>query len=229
MHRTPLYGAVIYIERVFIMEKKLLLYGITDSAFDSMSLESQLEAAVLGGATMIQLREKNIFDDDYIQKAKNALSITRKYNIPLIINDNVRVALESGADGVHLGQTDCSPYEARRILGDKAIIGVTAKTVSQAVAAEKSGADYLGSGAVFTSPTKPDAKGISFDELKEICSCVNIPVCAIGGIGIDNAVKLRGSGIKGIAVVSALFSSQTAEGIITAAKELKTAAEEAVL
>ena len=156
------------------------------------------------------------------------LAVTRKYGVPLIINDNVNAALRSGADGVHLGQTDGGPKAARRILGDNAIIGVTAKSVSQAKAAEAAGADYLGSGAMFVSPTKPDAKALSMSELCEICSSVSIPVCAIGGINGDNVTSLRGSGISGIAVVSAVFGSETAEGIAAAAKSLRAAAEDII-
>ncbi|MCI7768527.1 MAG: thiamine phosphate synthase [Oscillospiraceae bacterium] len=210
------------------MKFDLILYAITDSSYKRLSLSEQAEAAIMGGASMIQLREKNISDDEYIQRAKELLTVTRKYGVPLIINDNVNVALKSGADGVHLGQTDCGPAEARRILGDNAIIGVTAKTVGQAREAEAKGADYLGSGAMFVSPTKPDAKALSMAELSEICQAVNIPVCAIGGINEDNALMLRGSGIKGIAVVSAIFSSETTEGITAASKKLRAAAEDII-
>ena len=210
------------------MKFDMTLYAITDSSYKRLSLAEQTEAAIIGGASIIQLREKNISEEEYIKRAEEALTVTRKYGVPLIINDNVNVAFRAGADGVHLGQTDCDPAEARRILGRNAIIGVTAKSVGQAREAEEKGADYLGSGAMFVSPTKPDAKALSVSELSEICRCVNIPVCAIGGINAENALTLRGSGIKGIAVVSAVFSSETSEGITAAAKKLRTASEEIV-
>lgn len=204
------------------------LYAITDSSYTRLPLTEQVEAAISGGAVVIQLREKNISEEDYIRKAKEVLSVTRKYGIPLIINDNVNVAHFSGADGVHLGQTDGDPKAARQILGENAVIGVTAKTVSQAKAAEAAGADYLGSGAMFLSPTKPGAKALSISELCEICSSVSIPVCAIGGINLENVTALRGSGIKGIAVVSAIFGSETVSGITAAAKRLRAAAEDII-
>lgn len=211
-----------------ILKNRFTLYAITDSSYTRLPLSAQAEAAISGGATVIQLREKNISEEEYIKKAREVLAVTRKYGVPLIINDNINAALISGADGVHLGQTDGDPAAARRILGEKAIIGVTAKSVSQAKAAEEAGADYLGSGAVFVSPTKPNAKSLSISELSEICSSVNIPVCAIGGINEENVTALMGSGIRGIAVVSAIFGSETTEGIAAAAKRLRAAAEELV-
>ncbi|MDY6208868.1 MAG: thiamine phosphate synthase, partial [Oscillospiraceae bacterium] len=208
----------------FILKTDYTLYAITDSSYTRLPLSEQAEAAISGGAAVIQLREKNISEEEYIRKAKDVLTVTKKYGIPLIINDNVNVARLSGADGVHLGQTDGDPKAARRILGKNAIIGVTAKSVLQAKAAEAAGADYLGSGAMFVSPTKPNAKALSMSELREICSSVSIPVCAIGGINADNVTALRGSGIMGIAVVSAIFGSETAEGIAAAARYLRAAA-----
>ncbi|MGN0636813.1 MAG: thiamine phosphate synthase [Huintestinicola sp.] len=210
------------------MKNSFTLYAITDSSYTRLPLSAQTEAAISGGADIIQLREKNISEEEYVKKAEEVLAVTRKYGVPLIINDNVNVALRSGAEGVHLGQTDGDPASARKILGANAIIGVTAKTVSQAKAAEAAGADYLGSGAMFVSPTKPGAKALSMSELREICSSVSIPVCAIGGINEENATSLRGSGISGIAVVSAVFGSETTEGIAAAAKRLRAAAEDII-
>lgn len=210
------------------MKTDYTLYAITDSSYTRLTLSEQVEAAISGGATIIQLREKNISEEEYIGKAKEILSVTRKYGVPLIINDNINVALKSGADGVHLGQTDGDPKAARQILGENAIIGVTAKSVSQAKAAEAMGADYLGSGAMFVSPTKPNAKALSMSELREICTSVSIPVCAIGGINEENVTSLRGSGIKGIAVVSAIFGSENVSGITAAAKRLSAAAEDII-
>ena len=210
------------------MKTDYTLYAITDSSYTRLTLSEQVEAAISGGAKIIQLREKNISEEEYIEKAKEVFSVTRKYGVPLIINDNINVALKSGADGVHLGQTDGDPKSARQILGENAIIGVTAKSVSQAKAAEASGADYLGSGAMFVSPTKPNAKALSMSELREICTSVSIPVCAIGGINEENVTSLRGSGIKGIAVVSAIFGSENVSGITAAAKRLSAAAEDII-
>lgn len=206
----------------------ILLYGITDSSFDSISLEVQVEAAIRGGAGMIQLREKNISQEEYIKKAVSLLKITKKYNVPLIINDSVETALKSGADGVHLGQSDGDPEAARKILGDKAIIGVTAKTVEQAAKAQAAGADYLGSGAMFVSPTKPDAIAMSAETLRQICNSVTIPVYAIGGIAADNCSVLKNTGICGIAAVSSLFASDSSEGITGNAQKLLNAVMECI-
>ena len=181
------------------------LYAITDRGLIQKSLEEDIEAAIRGGAGIIQLREKNITDEKYAEYAAEALSVCKKYNVPLIINDNIDVCLRSGADGVHLGQNDASPADARRILGSRAIIGVTAKTAEQAQRAYCDGADYIGSGAVFGTVTKDDAKKMSVDTLKEITASSKLPVYAIGGINIDNAAELAGSGIYGIAVVSGIF------------------------
>ncbi|MGN0162616.1 MAG: thiamine phosphate synthase [Candidatus Ornithomonoglobus sp.] len=181
------------------------LYAITDRGLIQRSLGEDIEAAVKGGAGLIQLREKNISDEKYIEYAEEALAVCRKYNVPLIINDNIEVCIKSGADGVHLGQGDASPADARRILGSGAIIGVTAKTALQAQKAYSDGADYIGSGAVFGTVTKGDAKKMSIDTLKEITAVSKLPVYAIGGINIDNVQELKGSGVYGIAVVSGIF------------------------
>ncbi|MGM9936251.1 MAG: thiamine phosphate synthase, partial [Candidatus Ornithomonoglobus sp.] len=181
------------------------LYAITDRGLIQRSLGGDIEAAIKGGAGLIQLREKNIPDEKYLEYAEEALAVCRKHNVPLIINDNIDVCLKSGADGVHLGQGDASPADARRILGSGAIIGVTAKTAEQAQKAYSDGADYIGSGAVFGTVTKGDAKKMSIDTLKEITAVSKLPVYAIGGINIDNVSELSGSGVYGIAVVSGIF------------------------
>lgn len=201
------------------MNENITLYGITGNC--PLPLEAAVEAALQGGVGMVQLREKNISDEEYVRKAKLLLGITEKYNVPLIINDNVNAALRSGAQGVHLGQTDGSPAEARKILGENAIIGVTAKTVETAVKAERDGADYLGCGAVFGSVTKENAVPLKMETLKGICAAVSIPVYAIGGIAPSNAGLLKGTGIRGIAVVSELFGRNSLEEIRSAAKRLK--------
>ncbi len=207
---------------------EVLLYGVTCSRYDRIPLEKQVEAAVKGGAEMIQLREKGISLEEYVIKAKRILEITRKMGALLIINDSIEAACLSGADGVHLGQSDGDPEAARKILGKNAVIGVTAKTPEQALSAQEKGADYLGSGAMFVSPTKPDAVALTVSELSDICSAVKIPVFAIGGITSENAKALCGSGISGIAVVSSLFGADNTEEITANAVKLRTAAAECV-
>ena len=181
------------------------LYAITDRNLIQSSLGEDIAAAVKGGAGLIQLREKNVTEDEYIAYAREALAVCRSLGARLIINDSVSVCAAAAADGVHLGQGDTDPKEARRILGGNAIIGVTAKTAEQAQRAEADGADYLGSGAVFGTSTKADAVKMDIETLREIVSSVSIPVYAIGGINAENISQLRGSGIYGAAVVSGIF------------------------
>lgn len=202
----------------------LLLYAVTDRKdADSRTLYKQVEAALKGGVTIVQLREKSLDEDEFIREAVQIKELCHSYDVPLIINDNVEVALKSGADGVHVGIEDTPVAEIRNRVPSGFIIGATAKTVAQAKTAEKSGADYIGVGAVFPSPTKKNAVRITKAELKEICSSVSIPAVAIGGIGYDNADELCKGGMSGIAVVSAIFS---AEDIESAAKKLKEKAIE---
>ncbi len=199
--------------------EQLALYAITDSRLAvKQTLEEQVEDALKGGVTIVQLREKNLEMDAFRETALKIQSICNKYNVPLIINDNVTLAKEIDADGVHVGQSDLEAARVREILGPDKIIGVTAKTVEQAVAAEAAGADYLGSGAVFGTTTKLDAKKMSIDLLKEITASVNIPVVAIGGIDETNIEQLKGTGIAGVAVVSGIFAKDDCK---KAAKELK--------
>lgn len=181
------------------------LYAITDRNLIQKSLHEDIEEAIKGGAGLIQLREKNISEERYIEYAKEALGVCRKYSVPLIINDCINVCLKSGADGVHLGQGDASAAEARSLLGGHAIIGVTAKTVEQAHRAYLDGADYIGSGAVFGTATKGDAKKMSLSVLQSITAASRLPVYAIGGICAENISQLTGCGIYGIAVVSGIF------------------------
>lgn len=198
-----------------IDKKTLRLYAVTDRTWlDGRTLYDDVEKALKGGVTLLQLREKNMSTDDFINSAKEIKSLCEKYNIPLIINDNVDVAKAVNADGVHIGQNDMPAHEARKILGKNKIIGVTAKTVEQAQKAEKDGADYLGSGAIFGTTTKGDAKKMDMQTLKSITSSVNIPVVAIGGIDGDNVLQLKGTGIVGAAVVSGIFAQDDIE-IIT--------------
>ncbi len=201
------------------MRSHLLLYAVTDSRWAGEDgLAAQVEAAIEGGVTMVQFREKN--GDPEIKKATviRLRDICIQKNIPLIIDDDVDLAKETGADGVHLGQSDMDPGEARKILGDSAIIGVTAKTVEQARLAQEAGADYLGSGAVFGTSTKLDTRPMSMETLRSITDAVNIPVVAIGGIDETNIDGLKGTGIAGVAVVSGIFSKTDVKA---AAMELK--------
>lgn len=196
----------------------LKLYAVTDRSWlKGDTLSHQVELAIAGGVTMVQLREKDLSYDEFLKEAYVIKDICKKNNVIFIINDNVELAREVDADGVHVGQSDLEAGNVRAILGKDKIVGVTAKTVQQAKAAEAAGADYLGSGAVFGTTTKKDAKPMDMQLLKEIVDSVNIPVVAIGGIDSSNAKKLAGTGIAGMAVVSGIF----AKGDITkAAKEL---------
>ena len=203
----------------------LKLYAITDRQWlYGARLSEHVKLAIEGGATMIQIRDKDILSTDSDAGLKDeyseALEIKRichEHKVPLIINDNVQFAIDIAADGVHLGQDDMNPAEARKLLGTDKIIGVTAKTVEQAKKAQADGADYLGSGAVFGSTTKLNAKPMTKKLLREITAAVDIPVVAIGGINADNASTLKGTGIAGIAVVGAIFASAD---IKAAAREL---------
>lgn len=190
------------------LERKMLtLYAVTDRSWlGEETLYQQVEQALKAGVTMVQLREKNLSTEDFEKEARALLLLCHAYHAPLIINDDVELAKRTGADGVHIGQSDMEIKKAREILGSGKIIGVTAKTVEQAKAAEASGADYLGSGAVFGSSTKKDAIPLAHDLLQEICESVQIPVVAIGGITAENAMLLKERGIAGIAVVSGIFA-----------------------
>ena len=196
----------------------LKLYAVTDRTWlGGRSLEEAVEQAILGGVTCVQLREKDMDDDELIEEASKLAEICHRHNVPLIVNDNFIAAMKSGADGVHVGIEDAPVKEIRRIEGENFIIGATAKTVEQAKRAEAEGADYLGVGAVFPSPTKKNALRITPDMLREICSSVKIPAVAIGGISHDNVREIKDCGQVGIAVVSAVFA---AEDIRKAAEEL---------
>lgn len=209
-----------------IKNKNMRLYAVTDRSYlKKETLEEAVEKAIIGGITFLQLREKTLSKDEFIAQAIKIKKITDKYKIPFVINDSIEVALACNADGVHIGQNDISLSEARKLLGNDKIIGVSARTVEQAVEAEKNGASYLGTGAVFSTGTKKDAKNISFETLRNICDSVSIPVVAIGGITKDNILQLSGSGIDGVAVVSAIFAS---EDITKSASELFKLSEDVV-
>lgn len=204
-------------------KKSLRLYAVTDlSWLHGETLYEQVEKALKGGVTLVQLREKELSEADFEQEAKELLELCHKYNVNLIINDNVALAAKVGADGVHIGQSDMGVEKARAILGKEKTIGVTAKTVEQAKAAEAAGADYLGSGAVFGTSTKKDAKPMDHALLQEICESVKIPVVAIGGIDGGNILLLKGRKMAGVAVVSGLFAC---EDIKKAAEDLREKAD----
>ena len=170
-----------------VKKEDMLLYGITDRAWlNGRSLSEVVEESLKGGVTILQIREKYLNEDEFLKESKKIKELCKLYEVPLIINDNVRIAKEIDADGVHLGQGDMEITKAREILGKDKIIGITAKTVEQAVTAEKNGADYLGSGAIYATGTKADAKRLSVESLREICDSVDIPVVAIGGLTYDN-------------------------------------------
>lgn len=189
-------------------KEMLLLYAVTDRKWTGeKTLYQQVEEALKGGATLIQLREKNMSQEEFLKEAREITELCHRYGTALIINDNVEVALKSGADGVHVGIEDIPVKEIRKQAPGDFIIGATAKTTEQAQRAEKEGADYLGVGAVFPSPTKKNAIRITTEELRKICSSVRIPAVAIGGITSENAGSLAGGGMAGMAVVSAVFGA----------------------
>lgn len=198
----------------------LLLYAITDRRnLDKKVFFEKIEEALQGGVTILQLREKELDEDSFINEAIEVKNICRKHGVPLIINDNVNVALKSGADGVHVGIEDMPIDEIRRTVPDSFIIGATCKTVEQAQSAERLGADYIGVGAVFPSPTKKNAVRITREHLKEICASVSIPAVAIGGISLENVDELKDGGMSGIAVVSAVFSADDIQKAASLLKE----------
>ena len=208
-------------------ENTLLLYAITDQAWvGKRTLLEQIEDALKGGVTIVQLREKELGEDLFVEEALKVRELCHKYNVPLIINDNVEVALKSGADGVHVGIEDTPVKDIRRRVPPDFIIEATCKTVEQAQIAEAEGADYMGVGAVFPSPTKGNAVRITNEQLREIVSSVSIPAVAIGGISYDNVCEMKGSTVSGIAVVSAIFGAEDIEKAAAHLKErVKTVVE----
>ncbi len=200
----------------------LLLYAVTDRAWlHGMTLYEQVKQALCGGATFIQLREKELSADRFYSEAVELKRLCQQYRVPFVINDHVDIALKMDADGVHVGQSDMEAGDVRKLLGEDKILGVSAQTVEQAVRAERNGADYLGVGAVFPTGSKADAVEVSRNTLEDICKAVRIPVIAIGGIGSANILELTGSGICGVAVISAIFAQKD---ICAATAELKTLA-----
>lgn len=204
----------------------LLLYAITDRCWlDGRSLKDVVRQSLDGGVTLLQLREKNLDDEAFLQEAIEIKELCRQYNVPFIVNDNVDIALKMDADGVHVGQSDMEAGRVREKLGPDKIIGVSAGSLEEALRAEQAGADYLGVGAVFPTGSKDDAVEVPHSVLREICSAVKIPVVAIGGITKDNICELKGSGIAGISVISAIYAQPD---IKAAAEKLKEETEKIV-
>ena len=204
-------------DKDFDLRKSLLLYAVTDRHWTGeKTLYQQTEEAILGGTTFLQIREKELNEADFEKEALELQALCKKHKIPFIVNDNVELAKKIDADGVHVGQEDMNACKVRELLGPNKILGVSAQTVEEAILAEKQGADYLGVGAVFPTGSKSDAIDVSHETLKAICKAVKIPVVAIGGITKDNLCQLKGSGIAGISVISAIFAQ----------KDIKAAAEE---
>ena len=217
-------------------KKYLALYGVTDRWWVKQKLEkagvpvtddalregllADTRAALEGGMTYVQMREKGdpMTEDELLAEALALKALCEEYGVPFVIDDDVDLAKKCGADGVHVGQSDMACVEARKALGERKVVGVSAQTVEQAVQAEKDGADYLGVGAVFPTGSKDDADDVSHDTVKAICEAVSIPVIAIGGISKDNVGQLAGLGLDGIAVISAIYA---ADDLKAATEDLK--------
>lgn len=199
------------------IKNAMRLYGVSDSMWlNGRTLPEVIREALEGGATFMQIREKELPYEEFLALAKEVKKVTDEFHVPYVVNDEVEIAKAIDADGVHIGQSDKALVEAREILGPDKIIGVSAQTVEQAVLAEQNGADYLGVGSIFSTSTKLDADDVSLETLRAICDAVQIPVVAIGGINADNILQLKGTNVDGVAVVSGIF----------AAKDIKKATSE---
>ena len=207
-------------------KRHMLLYAVTDRAWTGKrTLYQQVEAALKGGVTCVQLREKALDETAFLQEARDICALCRRYGVPFIVNDNVDVAVACGADGVHVGQEDMEAGEVRRRVGEDMILGVSVHTVEEARQAIRNGADYLGLGAVFPTGTKTDADVMPGDMIRAICGAVDVPTVAIGGLNRSNILQLSGSGVDGVALVSAIFGAEDIEGVC---RELRALAEEMV-
>ena len=212
--------------RKHAVKDMMLLYGVTDRTWSSnYPLIQRITEALDNGMTCVQLREKHMSDEDFLSEAREVSALCKHYNVPFIINDNVDVAIACGADGIHVGQSDEAATQVRARVGSSMIVGVSASSLEEAIKAEKDGADYVGVGAVFSTSTKADADYLSMDELRAICETVNIPTVAIGGIHAGNIQLLQGTGIDGVAVVSAIFG---ADDSAAATAQLRALAEKVV-
>ena len=207
-------------------KKAMLLYAVTDRAWvGRQSLYEQVESALKGGATCVQLREKELDDEMFLTEAMELADLCRRYNVPFFINDNVDIAIKCQADGIHVGQEDMQAAQVRQKVGGDMIIGVSVHSVEEALEAVKNGADCLGVGAVFSTSTKTDVDVLPKEVLRDICAAVDIPVVAIGGINRTNIKELSGTGVDGVALVSAIFA---AEDIEEECKGLRKLSEEMV-
>ncbi len=207
-------------------KKHMLLYAVTDRAWvGKQSLYEQVESALKGGATCVQLREKELSDADFLTEAIELSALCKRYGVPFFVNDNVEIAIQCGADGVHVGQEDMAAAQVRQRVGEHMMIGVSVHSVEEALEAVKNGADCLGVGAMFSTSTKTDADVLPQEVLRDICAAVDIPVVAIGGINIANLMQLSGTGVDGVALVSAIFG---AEDIESECRRLHAMSEEMV-
>lgn len=203
------------------LAQSLLLYAVTDRHWlGERTLYDVVRESLEGGVTFLQLREKDLDDGNFYQEAVELQALAREYGVPFVVNDNVDIAVRMDADGVHVGQSDMEAGDVRALIGPDKILGVSAQTVEQAVLAEKRGADYLGVGAVFPTGSKDDADDVSYETLKAICKAVSIPVVAIGGITAENTPELAGSGICGIAVISAIYGQKDIYGATVSLKKV---------
>ena len=193
-------------------KETMLLYAVTDRAWvGRQSLYEQVESAIKGGVTCVQLREKQLNDKDFLKEAVEISALCRKHNVPFFINDNVEVAIKCNADGIHVGQEDMAAEQVRSRVGDDMMIGVSVHSVEEALEAVKNGADCLGVGAIFSTSTKTDVDVLPRKVLCDICNAVDIPVVAIGGISKENISQLAGTGVDGVALVSAIFGADDIE------------------
>lgn len=192
------------------IRKSMLLYAVTDRAWlkEDETLKDVVKDVLENGATFLQIREKDLAEDSFEAESEQLKQLCAQYNVPFVVNDSVEIAMKCDADGVHVGQSDIKGRDIRAMIGEEKILGISAGTVEEAVAAEKAGADYIGVGAVFGTSTKKNARTMSVELLREICASVTIPVVAIGGIGMKNISQLNGSGVDGVAVVSAIFAAE---------------------
>ena len=207
-------------------KQHMLLYAVTDRAWTGkQTLYEQVEAALKGGVTCVQLREKELDETAFLQEAKELCALCRRYGVPFLVNDNVEIAIACVADGIHVGQEDLAAGEVRRRVGENMILGVSVHTVEEACQAVRDGADYLGLGAVFPTSTKTDVEQMPNETLRAICDAVDVPIVAIGGINRGNILRLAGSGVDGVALVSAIFSAEDIEGTC---RELRALSEKMV-
>ncbi len=192
------------------IRKAMLLYVVTDQMWlkDGEALGDVVESVLQNGATFLQIREKDLALDAFGAEAERLKTLCAQHGVPFVVNDSIEIALQCDADGVHVGQSDIKGRDIRSLIGVDKILGISAGTVEEAVAAEKAGADYIGVGAIFGTSTKKNARNMTMDRLKEIVSSVAIPVVAIGGISAENILQLCGSGVDGVAVVSAIFAAE---------------------